>query len=230
VLHSPIAVLFDVDGTLIDTGGAGARSWRHAFDVLYGTPADIGRFSNAGMTDPEVARRTFTATIGRDPTSPELARLFSAYLLRLDDEVAASPGYRVLPGAEPTLNALVDVGALLGIVSGAMEGAARIKLARGRLDRFFVFGGYGSDSADRVELTRAAMARAEALHGHDLEASDFLVVGDTPLDIAAAHGAGAVAVGVASGKYSEAELREARADHVLGSLVEPLPLDEHPRY
>jgi phosphoglycolate phosphatase len=221
--HTPIAVLFDVDGTLIDSGGAGERSWRHAFEVLCGIPADIGRSSNAGMTDPDVARLTFAATLGREPTASQLARLFAIYLLRLADEVARSPGYRVLPGAERTLRSLVHEGALLGIVSGAMEGAARIKLARGRLDRFFVFGGYGSDSADRVELTRGAMARAEALHGHDLRASDFLVVGDTPLDVLAARGAGAISVAVASGKYSEEELRRAGADHVLGSLQEPLP-------
>jgi phosphoglycolate phosphatase-like HAD superfamily hydrolase len=153
-------VLFDVDGTLVDTGGAGARSWRYAFNELYGIAADIGSYSNAGMTDPEVARRTFAATVGREPTNSELARLFATYLLRLSDEVAVSPAYRVLAGTEETLRSLVDRGTLLGIVSGAMEGAARVKLARGRLNRFFLFGGYGSDSPDRVRLTRAAMASA----------------------------------------------------------------------
>lgn len=219
----PTAVLFDVDGTLVDTGGAGARSWRGAFAELYGIPADIGSFSSAGMTDPEVARRTFGATVGREPTRSELARLFAAYLLRLADEVATSRGYRILGGVEDTLRSLVDRGALLGIVSGAMEGAARVKLARANLNRFFLFGGYGSDSADRVDVTRAAMARARALSGHDLEPTDFYVVGDTPLDISAARAAGARSVGVASGKYSREELRAAAADHVLSSLEDPFP-------
>ena len=62
----PVAVLFDIDGTLITTGGAGARSWRHAFQDIYGIPADIGRFTDAGMTDPEVGRLTFVGVIGRD--------------------------------------------------------------------------------------------------------------------------------------------------------------------
>ena len=219
----PTAVLFDVDGTLVDTGGAGARSWRYAFNELYGIAADIGSYSNAGMTDPEVARRTFAATVGREPTNSELARLFATYLLRLSDEVAVSPACRVLAGTQETLRSLVDRGTLLGIVSGAMEGAARVKLARGRLNRFFLFGGYGSDSPDRVRLTRAAMARAEALHGRDLEPTDFYVVGDTPLDISAARGAGARSVGVASGKYSLDELRAAGADHLLSSLEDPFP-------
>jgi phosphoglycolate phosphatase len=64
----PLAILFDVDGTLITTGGAGAAAWRRAFDELYGVPADIGQFTDAGMTDPEVAFKTFVAVIGREPT------------------------------------------------------------------------------------------------------------------------------------------------------------------
>ena len=69
----PVAVLFDIDGTLITTGGAGARSWRDAFQDLYEIPADIGQFSDSGMTDPEVGRLTFVAVIGRDPTPEEMA-------------------------------------------------------------------------------------------------------------------------------------------------------------
>ena len=87
----PTAVLFDVDGTLVDTGGAGARSWRYAFNELYGIAADIGSYSNAGMTDPEVAHRTFAATLGREPAQSELARLFATYLLR---PIASSPERR----------------------------------------------------------------------------------------------------------------------------------------
>jgi beta-phosphoglucomutase-like phosphatase (HAD superfamily) len=74
-LVEPVAVLFDIDGTLVTTGGAGARSWRHAFQGLYGIPADIGRFTDAGMTDPEVGRLTFVGVIGRDPTPEEMAAL-----------------------------------------------------------------------------------------------------------------------------------------------------------
>jgi phosphoglycolate phosphatase-like HAD superfamily hydrolase len=82
----PPVVLFDVDGTLIDSGGAGARSWTHAFDKLYGIPADIGSHTAAGETDPVVARKTFEAAVGREPTEAELARLFAVYLLRLSEE------------------------------------------------------------------------------------------------------------------------------------------------
>src|SRR5438309_9331745 len=122
----PEAVLFDIDGTLISTGGAGARSWRFAFDELYGIPADIGKFSDAGMTDPTVARLTFTAAVGHDPSPRELATVMAAYLDRLPYEVAHSDTYRVLDGAEELLRRLGRDGILLGITSGAVDAAAHI--------------------------------------------------------------------------------------------------------
>jgi phosphoglycolate phosphatase-like HAD superfamily hydrolase len=217
-------VLFDVDGTLITSGGAGARAWAHAFERLYGVPADIGSHSEAGETDPGVARSTFAASVGREATNEELARLFAAYLLRLADEVATSPGYRVLDGVASLLTRLSDAGTMLGIVSGAMEGAARVKLGRGDLNRFFVFGGYGSDSADRGALTRVAIEKASILHGRAIAPASVLVVGDTPRDVAAATAAGCVSVGVASGRYGGDELAASGADHVLGSLADPFPV------
>lgn len=219
----PTVVLFDIDGTLITTGGAGARSWAHAFERIHGEPADITKFSEVGMTDPNVARQTFRATKGREPTQDELARLFAAYVLRLADEVVLSEGYRVFDGVERTLRMLGENGALLGIVSGNLEGAARVKLTPGNLNRFFVFGGYGSDSDDRATLTRVAMDKAVMMHGHDLHPQSFYVVGDTPRDIDAAKAVGAMSVAVATGEYSTDQLNEAGADHVLSSLQEPFP-------
>ncbi len=219
----PALVLFDIDGTLIDSGGAGARSWKHAFDKLYGIPADIGSHTAAGETDPVVARKTFVGALGRDPTEQELARLFAVYLLRLSEEVRKSEGYRVLEGVEDLLLMLSDAGTMLGIVSGAMEGAARVKLSRADLNKYFVFGGYGTDSDDRARLTQAAIDKAQMLHGHDVSPDRVFVVGDTPLDVEAAKAVGAVSVGVASGKFSEDQLRAAGAAHVLRSLAAPFP-------
>jgi phosphoglycolate phosphatase len=222
-MKRPQAILFDVDGLLITTGGAGTRSWRWAFDELYGIPADIGEFTESGMTDPVVGRLTFTAVIGHEPSAEELARVVSHYLMRLPEEVAQSSGYRVLAGVEELLPRLCHGGFLLGITTGAVEAAAHIKLARANLNRFFSFGGYGSDSADRGELTRKAIARAAEILGSPIDPQRVLVVGDTPKDIAAAHAAHAISVGVASGHYSEEELREAGAEYVLSSLEEDLP-------
>jgi phosphoglycolate phosphatase-like HAD superfamily hydrolase len=218
------AVLFDIDGTLITTGGAGAVAWRRAFEELYGIPADIGAFSDAGMTDPDVGRRTFTHTIGHVPTSAELDEVMAARLRYLPQAVDEAPGYRVLAGVPELLRSLTDAGHLLGLTTGGVEPAARIKLARAELNEYFGFGGFGSDSEDRTELTKRAIERAIAIDGNGLRSGDCLVVGDTPLDIAAAHGAGAIAVGVASGHYGVDELLASGADHVLESLEKELPL------
>ena len=217
-------ILFDIDGTLIDTGGAGARSWTWAFEHAFDRPGvDIGKYSSAGMTDPVVARKTFTEALGREPTGEELARLMAAYLSVLPDYVTASEGYRVLPGVMELLPRLHDAGVLLGVTTGAMEAGAHAKLGRARLNHFFLVGGYGSDSEDRVELTTAAIKRGERLLGTSLDLRQVAVVGDTPLDISAAEGAGVVSIGVATGKYDLDEMRAANPDHALADLTEPFP-------
>ena len=218
----PVAVLFDVDETLVHTGGSGARSWKAAFQKLYGVPADIGDHTSAGETDPQVARATFAGVLDRQPTDDELDQLYVQYLLHLAEDILVSEHYRVLPGAERCLARLGEAGILLGIVSGAMEGAARTKLMPADLNRFFIFGTYGSDSPDRAELTGIGIEKASRLHA-GLVASQVFVVGDTPKDIGAAQAAGAVSVGVASGNYSVEQLTEAGADHVLASLEDPFP-------
>ena len=86
----PIAVLFDIDETLVHTGGAGARSWAWAFDQLYGVPADIGEHTSAGETDPQVGRSTFRAVLGREPSYDEMARLYGKYLWHLSEDIWTS--------------------------------------------------------------------------------------------------------------------------------------------
>jgi phosphoglycolate phosphatase len=221
--HLPDAVLFDVDGTLLDTGGAGAKSWTWAFEQLVGHPVDIGPYTDAGMTDPVVARKTFAADMGRPPTKREMARLINLYLTVLPDNVEASPGYTVLPGVPDLLARLSAAGVLLGLTSGAVEAAAHIKLGRARLNHFFTFGGFGSDSPDRVELTERARERAEELAGERLPSECVFVVGDTPLDVQAAQGAGLVSVAVATHKFDRAALEATGADHVLDDLTQPFP-------
>jgi len=220
---SHVAFLFDIDGTLIDSGGAGAASWRLAFDELYRIPADIGKYTDAGMTDSQVARRTFEAVVGHSPSRLELSRLLERRLNHLYSTVAESAGYRVLPGVDKLLPRLIESGYLLGLVTGNGEAAAHIKLHRSRLNRFFSFGGYGSDSDDRSELTKRALERATLVFGEPIDPEQCLTVGDTPLDVSAAHGAGIKCVGVASGHFTIAQLHQAGADFVQGSLEEQLP-------
>ena len=152
---SPIkAVLFDIDGTLLVTGGAGAVAWQRAFRELYGVDANITEHTHEGMTDPEIAEIVFREVVGRDGSDAERAAAIAGYLGQLQDAVEESSGYEVMPGIEELLPRLAEQGVLLGIVTGNIESAAHIKLARGDLNRFFAFGGYGSDSRDRTELTK----------------------------------------------------------------------------
>jgi phosphoglycolate phosphatase len=214
-------LLFDIDGTLVTTGGAGAEAWKRAFDELYGIPADIGRFTDAGMTDPDVGARTFEAVLHREPTAHELAQLVQRRLEYLPDAVAESDGYRVLPGVPERLRQLSRDGHLLGIITGNGDGAAHIKLARGELNRWFTFGAYASAGLDRAGIVRQAVQRGEAMLGRDVPNTEIYVIGDTPLDIQAAHAAGCTAIGVATGHYDTAALREAGANHVVATMEEP---------
>ena len=218
-----LAILFDIDGTLIISGGAGAASWRLAFDELYGIPADIGQFTDTGMTDPDVGRKTFEAVLKRKPERKEFTRLLERRLFYLHQTVEQSKDYRVLAGVEELLPKLIDDGYLLGLVTGNLEAAAHIKLHRAQLNRFFSFGGYGSDSTDRGELTKIALKRATLVYGEPVSATQAIVVGDTPHDVAGAHAAGMACVGVGSHNFSVEQLREAGADYAITALTEGLP-------
>jgi phosphoglycolate phosphatase-like HAD superfamily hydrolase len=219
----PRAVLFDIDGTLLVTGGAGAAAWRRAFRQLYEVDAEIGEHTMAGMTDPEIAAIMFREVLGREGTTAERSQAIGCYLRHLPDTVAESAGYRLMPGIEALLDRLIDGGLLLGLVTGNIEAAAHIKLSRGGLNRFFSFGGYGSDSGDRTEVTRAALRRAELVSGGSLDDGSCIAVGDTPRDVKAGHGAGLRVVGVATGKYSVEDLREAGADWSIASVEDGFP-------
>src|SRR3954463_14372789 len=223
-MAEPRILLFDIDGTLVATGGAGAVAWRQAFEELHGVPADIGKFTDAGMTDPDVGARTFEAVLHRKPTPHELAQLIQRRLEHLPEAVAGSDKYRVLPGVPERLRQLSRDGHLLGIITGNGDGAAHVKLQRADLNRWFTFGAYAAAGGERADIVREAVQRGESMLGEDVPNTEIFVIGDTPLDIEAAHAAGCTAIAVATGHYDVDALREAGADHVLSTLEEELPL------
>ena len=218
------AVLFDIDGTLIDSGGASDRAWKRAFKELQGVDVDVPAVTGKGVPDPEVGRVVFRDAIGREPTDEEADALMRRRLDHLPEEVKNSPGYVVKDCVVETLEKLTADGILLGLTTGNVEEAAHIKLARADLDRFFPFGGYGSDSRDRTELTKKAIERAEQAFGGKLDRARCFSCGDTPRDVEAGHGAGLRVVGVATGEFTVDELKEAGADAAIGSFCEGLPL------
>jgi phosphoglycolate phosphatase len=218
------AILFDIDGTLLHTGGAGAAAWQRAFLELYEVEANIEEHTHAGMTDPEIAEIVFREVMGREGGDTERAEAIGCYLGHLAETVAESEGYFVIPGIEELLPRLVEQGVLLGVVTGNIESAAHLKLARGDLNRFFTFGGYGSDSRDRTELTKKALERGGEISGRPLDRDQTIAVGDTPRDVKAGHGAGIHVVGVATGSYGVEELRDAGADWAIEDVAAGFPV------
>jgi phosphoglycolate phosphatase len=218
------AVLFDIDGTLVSTGGASDRAWKRAFKELHDVEVDVPAVTGKGVPDPEVGRVVFEEAIGRPPADDEAELLMRRRLDHLPREVENSRGFVVKDCVVDVLEKLSADGILLGLTTGNVEEAAQIKLARADLNRFFSFGGYGSDSPDRTELTRKALERAERIHGDGFDPARCFSCGDTPRDVEAGHGAGIRVVGVATGEFTAEQLEEAGADATISSFCDGLPL------
>jgi len=217
------AILFDIDGTLISTGGASDRAWHRAFLELHGVEVNVPDYTGKGVPDPEVGLQCFRGAIGREPSGEEMGKLMMLRQRYLAEEVETSPGYRVMPGVEELLDRLGDEGRLVGLITGNTEPAAHIKLARARLNHCFAFGGYGSDGNERVEVARKALDRADLASGGKLDREACIAVGDTPLDVEAGHGAGIRVLGVATGEYDLDALRAAGADWTVATLEDDPP-------
>jgi phosphoglycolate phosphatase len=220
----PTILLFDIDGTLIHGGGAGKRALVRAFERVYGR-SDWLEFPLGGMTDLLIVRQALERG-GRqgDPVEPVLER----YVELLREEIPASPRYETCPGVVPLLERLSGVArrddtaarVALGLGTGNIEAGARIKLERLDLNRYFAFGGFGSDHAERAELLRIGAARGAARLGAPLDDCRVVVIGDTPLDVAAGRAIGAECVGVATGSYDTAALEAAGADRAFADLAQ----------
>jgi phosphoglycolate phosphatase-like HAD superfamily hydrolase len=215
-------VLWDVDGTLVDSAQLGRDAFLEAFETVTGGPP-LGVVPFAGRTDLEIAHDMLEAA-GLD-AGEEL-------LDRFEEELVAAMGARAdemrergraLPGAHAALERLAaEPGVIQSLLTGNVERTALIKLSAFGLARHvdFAAGAYGSDHRRRGELVGIARRRAEERHGTRLAAGDVVLIGDTPLDVAAAREGGARAVAVASGPYGRTALMDAGADSVLADLTD----------
>jgi phosphoglycolate phosphatase len=218
-----VALLFDLDGTLADTGGAGKAALGPAMLEVYGDTGPIDSFDFHGRTDPEIVRGLLNAA-GRSNREVDsgLERLWHVYLGRLADELQGR-AHRATPlaGVIELLDMLeADDRFACGLVTGNLEAGARLKLAAvGCADRF-AFGGYGSDAEDRDALPPVALRRATDRYGPHFHASEAIVIGDTPADIRCARASGARVLAVATGRHSEAELAAHQPDAVMADLAD----------
>ena len=214
-------ILFDVDGTLVDTAGAGRKAVERAFVSVFGLdgvlePSRGVRF--AGCTDP-VIFHALARSVGIAPAEWDARRsaLESAYLDELAREMARPDSRRrVVPGADRLLEELDrrrDV--VLGLLTGNLEDGARLKLRPFDLERYFRGGGFGSDDADRRGIARRATEKLSRIAGIEFAASRIVVVGDTEHDIDCARANGYRAVAVATGWVPREALEAAAPDALL---------------
>jgi phosphoglycolate phosphatase len=217
----PKLLLFDVDGTLVLTGGAGERAMNWAFAELFGVARGFEGIPMAGRTDPIIVSEAL-ARAGIDAADAGVARFSERYFARLAEELEL-PGPRkgLMPGVRRLLDVLEarpDV--FLALLTGNYAEAARIKLGHFDLWRYFACGAFGEDAAERAQLVDVALRRCQALGSPEVAPGDVFVVGDTPLDVACAKANGVRAIAVATGPYGAAQLRESAADVVFEDLSE----------
>jgi phosphoglycolate phosphatase-like HAD superfamily hydrolase len=222
----PTVFLFDIDGTLLHAGGAGRRALERSMEEHLGgavrpQEAWLSGMKLDGMTDRLIVREAMVA-VGHPFDEALCDRILDTYADRLEEEIQG-PGYEVLPGVLAVLEALSARRATFGLCTGNIVRGARIKLARGGLDRFFGFGaddvhGFASDGEAREHIVSAAVRRASVRLGRAVAPREALVVGDTPRDVAAARAVGCPVLAVATGRFDMAALRAERADHVVPTL------------
>lgn len=213
--------LFDIDGTLIASGGAGKAALEAALAESFGVPHILDKLELSGRTDRAIIADLFRLHV-IDDTPENHERLRDAYLRHLPRFLSAG---RVLPGIADLLAHLAErTDMAVGLLTGNVRAGAKAKLGFFGLYDYFAFGGYGDRHLDRDDVAREAWAEVRRRFNGTIQAERIWVIGDTPLDIRCARAIGARAVAVATGWHSLAELAEHQPDLLLADLSDPTPL------
>ena len=217
----PTILLFDIDGTLIKSAGVGRDALEKAL-VSHVGPGPWLDFPLNGMTDLSIIRKAFEQK-GKLFSQEMAFEIEAKYVSLLKETIDGKDGYIVLPGVVDLLEEALTFGpkVVVGLGTGNFKRGAEIKLACSKLDRYFSFGGFGSDHEERYEMLEIGAKRGGDILGEDWEKCRVVVIGDTPRDIDAAHLCGAECLAVATGGHSVDELKAAKADWVFSSLAEP---------
>jgi phosphoglycolate phosphatase len=213
-------LLFDIDGTLLLSGGAGMRAMTRAFHETFDVPNAFDGVPPAGRTDTFLLSGAFARADVEDSPGNH-TRFRDAYLPILADEIVkrGHGRYGIMPGIEALLTSIrAQRGWHLALLTGNYEGAARVKLRHFGLDGFFEWGVFGEESGDRRVLGRLALERARQRDIPETSCSAAVVIGDTPDDVACAQAVGARALAVATGSFTVDELTAAGAHTALVDL------------
>ena len=212
--------LFDLDGTLAASDGAGRRAFERALAEVLGLRSALTGIALHGNTDPLILEQACHRGLGRGADEGEARAVYARYLACLAEELARPGVIRLLPGVAPLLDRLDAAGALLGLATGNLEQGARLKLEAVGLWERFAVGGYGSDAAERAALVAVGIGRAEARLGRPVPRDKIALIGDTRRDVGAARQVGVRAIGVTTGPDDAAALFAAGADEVYETLGE----------
>lgn len=201
-------ILFDIDGTLIRTGGAGEKAFARVFSMEFNVPNGTERIRFSGRTDPSIVREFFQRH-QIEPSKENFERFFNSYVFWLDEMLSQGQG-RVLPGARELLRRCRELPEppLVGLLTGNIRLGAEIKLLRYGLWHHFETGGFGDDHEDRNQIATVARDRGERLLKRKLSGDEILVIGDTPFDIACGKAIDARVLAVATGNFGLDQLRE----------------------
>ncbi len=213
-------LLFDIDGTLIRSQGAGRETLAYALEQLFGTAGPIAEYNMSGKTDPRIILDLLTAVgLQAEEVTPKLSQIYELMAAR-GHEIFPHRDMHACPGIPELLAVLTQRSDIvLGLLTGNSQKTAPVKLAAAAVDPgLFKVGAYGSDAMDRNQLPTIGIERANQLTGYEFTGYNTVIIGDTPADILCARAGRATAVAVASGWHSITTLAKYQPDHLFENL------------
>lgn len=216
---SKIIILFDIDGTLLLTGGAGKDAFNHVFKELYNEDEIWNNIHPDGRTDYSLIKECYEKRFKKSPSATEIKNIKTAYENIFLEKLASQSNFRLMPFVKDVLNKLSqNKSLLLGIATGNFQKPAWQKLKHGGIDHHFSFGGFSCDSEHRLELTQAAKLRGEKILGET--AKKIYVIGDSIHDVRCGNAIDATTIAVCTGSTSRNDLEKNGAHHVIDNLSE----------
>ncbi len=211
-------IIFDIDGTLLLAGGIGRIAFNRIFQEMFQIDNVWGNYDPHGKTDCLIIHDLAQSALGRKLEDSEKTEVTKRYIQYFNDMFEQVVHFKLLLGVEKLLSMLSQEKYHLGIATGNYKETAIRKLKRGKIDHFFSFGGYGSDSHDRLQMTEKALERGLQSFGKPIEKKNIFLVGDAQADMACAKALGLHAIGVATGSLSVEQLKMLNPDFLLPNL------------
>lgn len=212
-------ILFDIDGTLLRTGGVGAEAVNRAFRELFGIQDAWNNYDPNGKTDYEIIQNLAKLMLYRELKDSEQIEIAERYVRYFRDTIHLAVNFRVLPGVQELLTELSNRHYFVGLATGNLRQTADIKLKHGKIDHFFSFGGFGCDSVSRLELTRCALKRGLEHAKWKVKPEEVVLIGDARQDMECGRALGLRTIGVATGGLSFNQLSALKPALVLEDLT-----------